>query len=121
MPCLLLIITLVLFSAQSGRAQTISRENCSSAITMYCTMCHSTARICKGLKTFDAEGWTRVLKRMGKESDDVDQGKSSRAPCLCTVMVAHIADYNEQPRPESRRLRLPAQIQGTRTNLRVTR
>jgi hypothetical protein len=86
MPCLLLIITLVLFSAQSGRAQTISRENCSSAITMYCTMCHSTARICKGLKTFDAEGWTRVLKRMGKESDDVDQGVQNMVhACLATM------------------------------------
>jgi hypothetical protein len=86
MPCLLLIITLVLFSAQSGRAQTISRENCSSAITMSCTMCHSTARICRGLKTFDAEGWTRVLKRMGKESDDVDQGVQNMVhACLATM------------------------------------
>jgi hypothetical protein len=86
MPCLLLIIALVLFSAQAGQAQTISRENCSSAITMSCTMCHSTARICRGLKTFDAEGWTRVLKRMGKESDDVDQGVQNMVhACLATM------------------------------------
>ena len=83
---LLLPMALVLLSVQVISAQTINRENCSSAITMYCTMCHSTERICKGLKTFDGEGWTRVLKKMGEESDDVDQGVQDMVhACLATM------------------------------------
>ncbi len=82
----LLPIALILFYAQTSPAQTINRENCSSAITMYCTMCHSTERICKGLKTFDGTGWTRVLKKMGEESDDVDQGVQDMIQaCLATM------------------------------------
>ena len=69
---LLLSMILVCFSVPVIAAQSTSRENCASAMTMYCTMCHSIERICKGLKTFDGQGWTRVLKKMGEESDDID-------------------------------------------------
>jgi len=83
---LLLSLTLVFVCAPMGLAQTINRENCSSAITMYCTMCHSTERICEGLKTFDATEWTRVLKKMGEESDDVDKSVQEMVhACLATM------------------------------------
>jgi len=83
---LLLPIALVFFCAKTCLAQTINQENCLSAITMYCTMCHSTERICKGLKTFDAKGWTMVLKKMGEESDDVDQGVQDMVHSCLTIM-----------------------------------
>ena len=71
---LLLPMILFCFAVPAVAAQGLSRENCASAITMYCTMCHTTERICKGLNSFDAPGWTRVLQRMGEQSADIDQG-----------------------------------------------
>ena len=45
---------------------------CQGLISVYCTRCHTTERICDELGT-DEAAWKATIKEMGEYSDDLDQ------------------------------------------------
>lgn len=54
-------------------AREVNLGMCTSYINMYCSRCHTTERICIGLKTNDKEGWQKVLQQMAKNDPDIDK------------------------------------------------
>lgn len=69
MAILLLPLTLGLLSILSVQADD---DPCQSLISVYCTRCHTTERICDALGTDDAT-WKATIKEMGEYSSDLDQ------------------------------------------------
>jgi len=55
-------------------AAEVNREQCASIINMYCTRCHTTARICEGLEKNDSDAWKMILKKMSENDEDIDAG-----------------------------------------------
>ncbi len=53
-------------------AAEVNKEQCASTINMYCTLCHTTERICKGLEKNDSDAWKTILKKMSKNDEDID-------------------------------------------------
>ncbi len=53
-------------------ATEVNREQCASIINMYCSRCHTTERICKGLGKNDSDAWKMVLKKMAENDEDID-------------------------------------------------
>ena len=55
-------------------AAEVNREQCASTIKTYCTLCHTTERICTGLAKNDSDAWKTILKRMSENDEDIDAG-----------------------------------------------
>ena len=55
-------------------AAKVNKEQCASTINMYCTLCHTTGRICKGLQKNDSDAWKKVLQKMSENNEDIDAG-----------------------------------------------
>ena len=69
LPLLLLPFTLGLLSILPLQADD---DPCQGLISVYCTRCHTTERICDELGT-DEAAWKATIKEMGEYSDDLDQ------------------------------------------------
>ncbi len=55
---------------------------CTSLVVMYCNSCHSSKRICKGLKVKDASSWKKTITTMA-EYGDIDQATQQQVlECL---------------------------------------
>ena len=69
LPILMLLSTLGLLSILPVQADD---GPCQGLITVYCTRCHTTERICDALGSDEAT-WKATIKEMGEYSDDLDQ------------------------------------------------
>ncbi len=66
-----LLVFLFLCPALLSAAE-VNKGQCASTINMYCTMCHTTERICAGLQKNDSDAWKKILQRMSDNNEDID-------------------------------------------------
>jgi len=69
LPLLLLLLTLGLLNILPVQADD---DPCQGLISVYCTRCHTTERICDELGT-DETAWKATVKEMAEYSSDLDQ------------------------------------------------
>jgi len=81
----LLICGLTLLLCGAAVAKEVNEGMCKSYLSMYCTRCHTTERICTGLEKNDSEKWLTVIKEMA-EYDDLDQDVQDTAHACLTGM-----------------------------------
>ncbi|HHB75433.1 MAG TPA: hypothetical protein ENK84_02665 [Desulfobulbus sp.] len=86
----------LLFSSTLLSAAEVNREQCASTINMYCTLCHTTERICKGLAINDSDAWETILKKMSENDEDIDAGVRTvvhscltSLPSVTTIVCTH--------------------------------
>ena len=67
-------------------AAEVNRKQCASTINMYCTLCHTTGRICRGLRKNDSDAWKKILQRMSDNNEDIDAGvRKTVHACLTSL------------------------------------
>ncbi len=78
----LLGIGIVLILSGTAAAKEVNEGMCASYIKMYCSRCHSTKRICKGLEKKNEEQWRQTITTMA-EYGGLDQDTQDTAhACL---------------------------------------
>jgi len=84
----LLLIVIPLFFFGQARAEEVNRNMCASYINMYCTRCHTSRRICAGLKKNDNDGWRKIITEMAGNDDDIDQDVQTTVhACLISMQA----------------------------------
>ena len=81
-----LLIVILLFFFGQACAKEVNRNMCTAYINMYCTRCHTSERICAGLKKNDDGGWKKIIAVMAGNDDDIDQDVQDTVHACLTSM-----------------------------------
>ncbi|HHD62777.1 MAG TPA: hypothetical protein ENK96_00090 [Desulfobulbaceae bacterium] len=83
-----LLLVILFFLCGTASAKEVNREKCASYINMYCTRCHTSGRICDGLKKNDEDGWRKIISEMAENDSDIDQDVQVTVHACLTSMPA---------------------------------